>query len=303
MMKIATIISIVTMLFVHFAVFLSSTAIAAPLNLSKSDGLTEGECTITGGTINYTLCYDKLPNTEIVTDVTITDTLPIEALFVSADNGGTYDATTHTVTWNIGSLDAEAVSSCVHLSGDTDAQPGTILTNTATIDSNESDPAVVEENTEICPVSVYIDIKPGGCPTPLNVGSKGVLPVAVLGTADFDITTIDPQSITLAGVPPLRWSMEDVATPYDINFDECSIYDCHEATGDGYVDLTLKFDTQEIAAAIEEVYDRECLILELTGDLKTEYGGLPFKGGDVVSILKKGRKHNIAPTNLILLKQ
>ena len=64
----------------------------------------------------------------------------------------------------------------------------------------------------------------------------------------------------------------------------------------------MKFDTQEIAAAIEEVYDRECLILELTGELKAAYGGLPFKGGDVVSILKKGRKHNVAPTNLILLK-
>ena len=302
MMKIETTKSIVTMLIVHVMVIWCSTTFAAPLNLSKSDGLTEGECKLTGETINYTICYDNLPNIEIVTEVTITDTLPVEVNFVSADNGGTYDATTHTVTWEIESLDAEAPSSCVHLSVDTDAPPGAILSNTVTIDSNESDAILVEETTEICPVSVYVDIKPGGCPTPVNVGSKGVLPVAVLGTNDFDITAVNPHSITLAGVSPLRWSMEDVATPYDINFDECNVYDCHESTGDGYVDLTLKFDTQEIAAAIEEVYDRQCLILELTGELKAAYGGLPFKGGDVVSILKKGRKHNVAPTNLILLK-
>ncbi|OEU84193.1 MAG: hypothetical protein BA873_12255 [Desulfobulbaceae bacterium C00003063] len=78
--------------------------------------------------------------------------------------------------------------------------------------------------------------------------------------------------------------------------------DCHDLTSDGYADLALKFDTQEIYEAIAEVYDRECLILELTGKLKTAYGNLPIKGGDVVSILKKERKHNIAPANSLLLK-
>ena len=84
--------------------------------------------------------------------------------------------------------------------------------------------------------------------------------------------------------------------------DECDINDCHDLTGDGYVDLTLKFDSEEVAAAVGEVYDRDCLILELTGELKAAYGALPIKGGDVVSILKKGKKHNVAPTGLLLLK-
>ena len=119
---------------------------------------------------------------------------------MSADNGGTYNAVAHEVTWNIGSLDGDAISNCVHLAVEATAPPGTILANTVTIDSSEQNPTVVEENTEICPVSVYVDIKPGGCPTPVNVGSKGVLPVAVLGTGDFDVSTIDPQSITLAGL-------------------------------------------------------------------------------------------------------
>ena len=92
--------------------------------------------------------------------------------------------------------------------------------------------------------------------------------------------------------------MEDVATPYEINPNECNIYDCHELTSDGFVDLTLKFDSEEIAVATGDVYDRDCLVLELTGELKS---GLPIKGGDVVSILKK-KPVVITPGNLLLLK-
>jgi len=286
---------------VFFSVVMwSQITLAEPLNLSKSAAVS-GECVISGEELTYTICYDN-PNSDDVVDVILTDALPDQASFVSAGNSGVYDNSTHSVTWDIGLLAGEAIETCVQLTINVTALPGAVLTNQATIGSSEPTPTVVEEHTGICPVSVYVDIKPGGCPTPINVGSKGVLPVAVLGTVDFDVTTIDPQSITLAGVSPLRWSMEDVATPYTINVDECNIFDCHELTGDGYVDLTLKFDSQEIYAAIGEVYDRDCLILELTGKLKTANGELPIKGGDVVSILKKGRKHNVAPPNYLLLK-
>jgi hypothetical protein len=94
-------------------------------------------------------------------------------------------------------------------------------------------------------ISVDVDIKPGSCPNPLNKKSKGVLPVAVLGTEDFDVTAIDPETIELTlegvegGVSPLRWNYEDVATPF-----EGELCDCHELEGDGILDLTLKFDTQ-----------------------------------------------------------
>jgi len=36
-------------------------------------------------------------------------------------------------------------------------------------------------------IEVPVDIKPTSCPNPLNVKSRGVLPVAILGTADFDV--------------------------------------------------------------------------------------------------------------------
>ncbi|MHC4211981.1 MAG: DUF4159 domain-containing protein [Planctomycetota bacterium] len=61
-------------------------------------------------------------------------------------------------------------------------------------------------------ITVAVDIKPGSCPNPVNVKSSGLLPVAILGSDEFDVGMIDPTSIMLAGVSAIRSSYEDVAT-------------------------------------------------------------------------------------------
>jgi len=137
---------------------------------------------------------------------------------------------------------------------------------------------------------VAVDIKPGSCPNPLNVKSSGVLPVAILGTADYDVTTIDPTSIRLAGVEPLRSGYEDVAAPLpDTN--DCN---CTTAGPDGYLDLTLKFQTQEIVEAIGEVNDGDVLTLELTGVL---LGERPIEGADCILIRGRHKPFNEADIN------
>jgi hypothetical protein len=133
---------------------------------------------------------------------------------------------------------------------------------------------------------VPLDIKPGSCPNPVNVRSKGVLPVAVLGAENLDVKNIDVGTIELAGVKPLRWSYEDVATPpADPCFEPASAFDCLKDRKDGNLDLTLKFETQEIVAALGDVEDGDILKLELTGQLTD---GSPITGQDVIIILKKG---------------
>ena len=136
--------------------------------------------------------------------------------------------------------------------------------------------------TVISAIEVEIDIKPGSCPNPLNTKSKGVLPVAILGTEEFDVTQINPATIQLEGVSPLRWNLEDVATPFD--GEPC---ECHELGGDGWFDLTLKFRTQDIVAMLGDVNDGDEVVLTLTGEL---YGGTPIEGQDCVWILKKGKE-------------
>jgi hypothetical protein len=133
---------------------------------------------------------------------------------------------------------------------------------------------------------VPADIKPGGCPNPLNVGSKGVLPFAILGTSDLDVTTINPETVTLAGVVPLRWRLEDVGTPYEPFLGKTDPYQCNDLGPDGYLDLVFKFDTQEIAASLGDVENREVLILLLDGQL---LDGKKISGEDVI-IIKKAKE-------------
>ena len=94
--------------------------------------------------------------------------------------------------------------------------------------------------------------------------------MAILGTAALDVTTIDPTSILLAGVQPLRSSLEDVGTPL-VDANDC---DCTELGPDGLLDLTLKFETQKIAETIGEVEHGDIRELELIGIL---YDPAPYE--------------------------
>jgi hypothetical protein len=49
-------------------------------------------------------------------------------------------------------------------------------------------------------IEVDIDIKPGSDPNCFNSDGHGVIPVAILGSADFDASTVDPSTVSLDGV-------------------------------------------------------------------------------------------------------
>ncbi len=133
-----------------------------------------------------------------------------------------------------------------------------------------------------------VDIKPGSCKNPLNITSKGVLPVVVLGSGDFDVSEIDVDSIRLVGVAPLRSVLADDATviypAVDSNADEI----CDTDMPDGYTDLVLKFDTQEIVAALGAVKDGDIITLTLSGVM---LDGSGIEDEDRVTILAKGKKN------------
>jgi hypothetical protein len=138
---------------------------------------------------------------------------------------------------------------------------------------------------EICVQVEFVpfDVKPQSCPNPLNVASKGVLPVAIVSTDEFDATQVDPATVRLEGVAPLRWSVEDVATPFDpysVSDENC--LGCTTEGPDGIYDLTLKFKRQEVIEALGDVYNRQCRLVRITGQT---FGGELIVGEDVVVIL------------------
>lgn len=145
------------------------------------------------------------------------------------------------------------------------------------------DNLILEPVPEPDVIEVDLDIKPGSCPNPLNVRSKGVLPVAILGSENFDVSMIDVASIRLADVAPIRSNYEDVAAPV-IDGQEC---ECTTEGPDGYLDLTLKFKTQDIVQALGEVVNGETLVLTLTGE---SLDGTPIEGADCIRVKKPRAK-------------
>lgn len=102
---------------------------------------------------------------------------------------------------------------------------------------------------------VTIDIKPGENINSINLGSNGNVPVAIFSTEDFDATTVDPISVTLAGASV---RIKGKGTP------QASFWD---VDGDGFLDLIVHVDTTA---------------LELTGgDVQAELIGMTFDGQEI----------------------
>lgn len=128
------------------------------------------------------------------------------------------------------------------------------------------------------PTIANLDIKPDSCPNPVNPTSKGVLPVTLVGSIDFDVTMVDLDSLTLArgdgvgeSITPLsnrrgpRIDIEDVTTP--VSDEPCM---CHNLSGDGIDDLSLKFSTAVLSRAfmLNTLPDGETIELVLRGTLQ-----------------------------------
>jgi len=141
------------------------------------------------------------------------------------------------------------------------------------------------------PVDVFVDIKPCSCPNPLNLRSRGILPVAILGSEEPDVTGIDATTIRLAGVAPIRSNYVDVAGPVS-DANECK---CTTEGPDGFVDLTLKFKTEDIVDKLIDKYDElhkgQILELTLRADLMD---GTSILGNDCVKLVGNVPRHLLA---------
>lgn len=127
------------------------------------------------------------------------------------------------------------------------------------------------------PIEVQIDIKPGSDQNSINLKSKGVVPVAILTTDNFEAATVDPASALFAGAEPVRWKLEDV-------------------DDDGDDDLMLHFKTQELVD-LDQDNTEATLTAKLTGQMTAQSteqvsGGTKVSGTDEVRIVssKKSKK-------------
>ncbi len=261
-----------------------------PLKLAKNDVIV-GEVYI-GSKFTYELTYENT-NTFDVTNVTILDFLPPEVDFVSATHDGGYDEVTHAVLWDIGTVPAGTSGPTIELVVKvTDrATPGSTIYNYAVIEADGIPPTTViddegsgdpgdEPGTPIGEsILVSVDVKPGSFPSSVNLKNKGLTPVAIHTTDDFDAADVDAASVKLEDcVTPVRWNLSDcdeVPNPlYGILPDE------PEMMGDGDTDLVLFFDTGDLT------YLGDVTEVTLTG---LTAAGVPVVGTSDISFVKQGK--------------
>jgi hypothetical protein len=115
------------------------------------------------------------------------------------------------------------------------------------------------------PIVVLLDIKPGSYPNVINLGSHGVIPVAILTTEDFEATTVDPDTVELAGATvAIRGNGNRLLAAEE------------DVDGDGDIDLVLHVETEnlELATGVTEA--------TLTGQT---YDGEEIIGSDTIEIV------------------
>jgi hypothetical protein len=83
-------------------------------------------------------------------------------------------------------------------------------------------------------LTVGIDIRPGSVPNTINLGSSGVVPVAILSSATFDARAVNPATVTLAGAPvKVKGNGSPQASVEDVD-------------GDGRPDLVVQILTEQL---------------------------------------------------------
>lgn len=112
--------------------------------------------------------------------------------------------------------------------------------------------------------SLAIDIKPGSDPNSVNIDSngRGVIPVAILGSAGFDVSLINPLTVTLEGAAvQLKGKSGSAGSLTDVN-------------GDGYMDLVVHIADFSVADGATTA--------KLTA---STYGGQLFEGSDTIRLV------------------
>lgn len=77
---------------------------------------------------------------------------------------------------------------------------------------------------------VAIDVKPGSDPNSINLKNRGLVPVALFGSADFDISQVDTASVRFG---PMHHEMDGGAPAVIVNTEDVNL--------DGYPDLVFFF--------------------------------------------------------------
>jgi hypothetical protein len=220
-----------------------------------SDGLLSDNATATVTVNNVAPTLDPGPDQVINSG----ESAEVDATF---EDPGTLDTHTADIDWDDGSSGPGTVDELGGSGNVTGSHqylvPGS-YTVTVTVKDDDNGETGGTFQVDVEAVIISIDIKPGSDENPINLGSMGQTPVAILTTEDFDAATVNASTVRFGPgqAEPLHYALEDV--------DE-----------DGDIDMILHFSTQELGLVHDDTD------ATLSGQTT---GGVYFEGTDSVSIV------------------
>jgi uncharacterized repeat protein (TIGR01451 family) len=146
-----------------------------------------------GGEVSYQVVVMN-NGPDLATGVSLLDALPTPAIVSSVQSStGSCSVSAAGVSCDLGDLPAGAVELVTYVA--VAVLPGT-WANGATVFGNEDDPDLTNNSAvATTEVPALVDITPGSDKNPIQLSRTGRVPVAILGSEAFDVTTIDRASL------------------------------------------------------------------------------------------------------------
>jgi len=288
MMKSGIMKSTLAVMFLISLIYMSASEAQSQMDISVTKDV-DNAAPKEGEEIEYTITVSN-DGSELAFFVSVNDKLPAGLTYIthSSDIGtATYDTQKGSISWDLAFFSSgTSATLTIRVSVDSNTA-GTEITNTAKVggvlppepiqdESNNADDATISVQSEEMHLEIEIDVKPGNESNSINLKSKGVIPVAILTTSDFDATTVDPSSVRFGQTGTEAAPVHEGGHIEDVN-------------GDGNFDLLFHFRTQETglqegdteAYLTGEILTVRALAVESTG------GGQAISGCDAVKTSKK----------------
>ncbi|MEA2016224.1 MAG: hypothetical protein U9O59_05930, partial [Actinomycetota bacterium] len=236
-----------------------------PLSLSVTDS---PDPAAAGQTVTYTINYAN-NGEELLTGVVITSFLPERTTFISASGGG--ESRGGTAVWEIGELDAaQSGKVTVSVSIPDDSDPDAIYYNVVVIDSNETLPVSVTEDT-LDPATQEFYVF-GWAPDVLELLSSGGANGAYAADADDGIHSI--LSISNSG--------DTAVTAYLKNYADEDSFDYSDPASDAEV-LMITIEPGEVYT-VDDLIEKD-YAPDSSGDWEENGSDWQLAGGDFLYVI------------------
>jgi hypothetical protein len=261
----------------------------ASLNITDNDTavytINDVSANESAGTLTFTISVSNAVDIPVTVDVTYTDQ---SATGASGGVGADYDNDADQVTFTAQDTSDKTVTVAITndaISETDETFRASLSTATAlggrSVTTSDQGTGTIRDNGVAA-----IDVRPGNSSNSINLNENGLIPIALFGTASFDVTQVSLNTLRFAGASVFKSARQDV-------------------NGDGRLDLLLQFRIQDtnlrnsykelLAAAdttINGILDAGVSTHQQFGAALTGHmlSGGSFAGSDTVDLFMAGRE-------------